>query len=365
MPPKSVSVASSTINVEDIDTLTSLYASGTLEATHGDFLYNSNKSINDKIRVIKADITSLKASAIVNAANESLRGGGGVDGAIHRKAGPELLKACRLLNGCETGSAKITEGFELLADYVIHAVGPIYDKDEKEWCQDMLESCYQTSLDLAVQHECTSIVFSALSTGIYGYPSDLAAKVACETVRKYAEGSRGLGSVKRVVFCNFAQKDVNAYDQILPIVFPPVNTGQGKADENKVENVTNETSKKPDSSNTMSVTQDEASAQQNARNKLFPPFNENLSTKDFREFEVEDLEKGFEEGSEGGAISDPLEDRLPNAPTTEPNSDNQGGPDKKKQKMSRDIESAPVDETAEVPIEVDVPEPEPVTNLKE
>jgi O-acetyl-ADP-ribose deacetylase len=174
-----------------------------------------SQSLNYKIGIIRGDITKLQVDAIVNAANKRLLGGGGVDGAIHRAAGPELLKECRTLGGCETGSAKITDAYELPCKKVIHAVGPVYDAWQKEEIAELLAGCYTTSLKLAVENECKSIAFSCLSTGIYGYPSLAAASVAIKAVKGFLEGESG-DQVDKVVFCTFEMKDVDAYNKLVP-----------------------------------------------------------------------------------------------------------------------------------------------------
>jgi len=156
---------------------------------------------NTVLDVVVADITTLDVGAIVNAANRSLLGGGGVDGAIHRAAGPELLAECETLGGCDTGSAKITRGYRLKARHVIHAVGPIWGGGNKG--EDaLLASCYRTALDLAAQHQLTSLAYPAISTGIYRFPADLAARIAVGTVAsEIAARPRGIA---RIVFCCFA-----------------------------------------------------------------------------------------------------------------------------------------------------------------
>jgi O-acetyl-ADP-ribose deacetylase (regulator of RNase III) len=156
-----------------------------------------------RLEVVVADITTLALDAIVNAANTSLLGGGGVDGAIHRAAGPELLKECRTLGGCETGSAKITRGYRLKARHVIHAVGPMWGSGRKRE-DDLLASCYRTSLALASQHGLASIAFPAISTGVYRFPPDRAARIAVGTVA--AEVAAAPGGVTHVVFCCFSEE---------------------------------------------------------------------------------------------------------------------------------------------------------------
>jgi O-acetyl-ADP-ribose deacetylase (regulator of RNase III) len=149
-----------------------------------------------------ADITTLAVDAIVNAANRTLLGGGGVDGAIHRAAGPQLLAECGTLGGCETGGAKITAGYRLKAKHVIHAVGPVWNGG-REGEDDLLASCYRTALALAAQNRLASIAFPAISTGVYRFPADLAARIAVGTV--VAEVANAPRGIKRVVFCCFGE----------------------------------------------------------------------------------------------------------------------------------------------------------------
>ncbi|MPM19733.1 O-acetyl-ADP-ribose deacetylase [bioreactor metagenome] len=163
------------------------------------------------LRLKKGDITRCEVDAIVNAANESLLGGGGVDGAIHRAAGPELLAACRLLNGCRTGEAKLTPGFRLKAAYVIHTVGPVWRGGTHDEA-DLLASCYQNSLELADANGIRTLAFPAISTGIYGYPLSQATKIAVGTIKTYLE-NHPQTSVTEITFVCFDDATLYAYGQ--------------------------------------------------------------------------------------------------------------------------------------------------------
>jgi len=165
----------------------------------------------DKFEIHRGDITKLTVDAVVNAANQSLLGGGGVDGAIHRAAGPELLEACRKLDGCKTGSAKITKGYNLPAKYVIHAVGPVWSGGKRRE-NELLKSAYWKSLELAMNKGCHSVAFPCISTGVYHYPKVDAAKIAMDTINEFIGR---FGQPEKIVFAVFGEEDHDIYKKLL------------------------------------------------------------------------------------------------------------------------------------------------------
>ena len=164
-----------------------------------------------RLEVIVADITTLSVDAIVNAANTSLLGGGGVDGAIHRAAGPDLVAECRVLHGCKTGDAKITKGYRLPAGHVIHTVGPVWNGGSLNE-DDLLASCYRRAIELCRKHELASVAFPAISTGIYRFPADRAAGIAVKTV---AEALPSAPSLTRVIFCCFSADSARLHEEAM------------------------------------------------------------------------------------------------------------------------------------------------------
>jgi O-acetyl-ADP-ribose deacetylase len=164
-------------------------------------------SLDSRVRLVRADLTTLEVDAIVNAANRSLLGGGGVDGAIHRAAGPDLLAACRPLGGCATGEAKLTPGFRLRARYVIHTVGPVWQGGQSGE-PEQLASCYRRCLEVARDEGLSEVAFPAISTGVYGFPLPLAARIAITTVADFLRGHR---LPARVVLCCFSEGDLAVY----------------------------------------------------------------------------------------------------------------------------------------------------------
>ncbi|XP_069036483.1 ADP-ribose glycohydrolase MACROD1 isoform X1 [Lepisosteus oculatus] len=185
----------------------------------GEVHFKSNESLNPKISLFRGDITKLEVDAVVNAANKTLLGGGGVDGAIHRGAGPLLKKECSTLGGCETGQAKLTGAYGLPCNYVIHTVGPIVQTGsvgDRE--RQALRNCYWSCLETARAQQLRTVAFPCISTGVYGYPPSEAADVALRTVREYLDthGSQ----LERIVFCVFLKSDEDIYQEKLPLYFP-------------------------------------------------------------------------------------------------------------------------------------------------
>lgn len=163
------------------------------------------------LEVVLGDITKLNVDAIVNAANTTLLGGGGVDGAIHRAAGPELLKECRALNGCETGDAKITRGYNLPAEFIIHTVGPVWNGGHRNE-PALLKNCYERSLQIAYDKKLKTVAFPCISTGVYRFPKKDAAQIACQAVKDF---TKNYPSFEKIIFVCFSQDDYDIYSKIL------------------------------------------------------------------------------------------------------------------------------------------------------
>ncbi len=164
-----------------------------------------------KIEIIKGDITKLRVDAIVNAANKTLLGGGGVDGAIHRAAGRELFEECKTLSGCETGQSKITKGYNLPSKFIIHTVGPVW-RGGKNNEEELLKSCYLTSLNLAIKNNIKTIAYPAISCGIYGFPIDKAAKIAFKTVKDFISQN---DRIEKIIFIDINDKVINEYKKLV------------------------------------------------------------------------------------------------------------------------------------------------------
>ncbi|KAJ3521496.1 hypothetical protein NM688_g9010 [Phlebia brevispora] len=207
------------VPLADIRTLRALYQAQVLIPADAAVLrHKSSGDLLDKVSLYQGDITKLEVDAIVNAANRSLLGGGGVDGAIHAAAGRGLLEECYSLNGCDTGDAKMTKGYNLPARHVIHAVGPIYSEPRAKQKSEQLASCYSRSLDIAAQHSLKSIAFPSISTGIYGYPIKDATHVAINEVRHFLDARSN--DLDRVIFVVWSDDDKEVYRDLLPLYFP-------------------------------------------------------------------------------------------------------------------------------------------------
>lgn len=218
------------LSVEDISPLSLLYERGDLSPAPIntpvpttvsfpliDSSITPSRAINNRVSLVRHDITKLALDAITNAAKRSLLGGGGIDGAIHNAAGRGLVNECRKLRGCETGYAKITGAYDLPCKNVIHTVGPVYDDENPVESEELLTSCYNEVLNLAVDNDCKTVALCGVSTGIYGYPHRKAAPVAMSTVRKFLESEKGQ-KLERVVFVTWIKPDVDSHHEFLPYV---------------------------------------------------------------------------------------------------------------------------------------------------
>ncbi|KAF5390147.1 hypothetical protein D9757_003760 [Collybiopsis confluens] len=224
----------SIIKYSDIRPISELYTSSVLKPGKTQ-RFKGDSTLLERVSLFQGDITKLQVDSIVNAANKSLLGGGGVDGAIHAAAGRKLLAECRTLNGCDTGFSKITGAYNLPSKRIIHTVGPVYSSPSVDIKVQQLTSCYQSSLDLAVKNELRHIAFPSISTGIYGYPIEDATHIALNVVRKHFEaesGTEGSGAFKldRVIFVVWSDKDKSVYESLIPEYFPPVEDSLSSAE---------------------------------------------------------------------------------------------------------------------------------------
>ncbi|KAI0279756.1 hypothetical protein BGY98DRAFT_967279 [Russula aff. rugulosa BPL654] len=210
----------SIVSLQQIPTLREFYQRSAIAAHHGTagekFPFSS--TLLDRVSVYRGDITHIQVDAIVNAANTGLLGGGGVDGAIHRAAGPKLLKECRTLGGCPTGEARVTAGYNLPAKHVIHAVGPVYHPQSTR-APLQLAGCYRISLQLAAEHGLKHIAFPSISTGVYSYPLESATHVALCEARKFLD-TEDAKEFERVIFTVFSEEDEAVYLRLVPQYFP-------------------------------------------------------------------------------------------------------------------------------------------------
>ncbi|PWN43438.1 A1pp-domain-containing protein [Ceraceosorus guamensis] len=204
------------VALQSIPTLSSLFKSGRATISRSITSASPSAASASKIRLYQGDITTLEVDSIVNAANHSLLGGGGVDGAIHRRAGEELLKECRGLNGCDTGDAKVTKAYDLPAMHIVHTVGPVFSKKNPEKSAKELRSAYRRSLEEASKlTDVKSIAFPSISTGVYGYPVEEATHIALSTVASYLNDSDD-SQLQNVVFCTFSAEDYDVYLRLAP-----------------------------------------------------------------------------------------------------------------------------------------------------
>ncbi|KFY59288.1 hypothetical protein V496_05738 [Pseudogymnoascus sp. VKM F-4515 (FW-2607)] len=311
--------------VSEIPTVAQLYQLKKLlpPGTESSASVTPSQALNNKVSIYRGNITKLQVDAIVNAANKFLAGGGGVDGAIHAAAGHGLLEECSTLDGCETGSAKITGAYELPCKRVIHAVGPVYSRSGPEKSAALLASCYTTSLQLAVDNDCKTIAFSGLSTGIYGYPSQDAASVATKAVRGFL-GSPAGDKIDRVIFCTFEMKDVNAYNDWIPWAFPPTEQDLKGGDEgNESEQIeTGDAAENPDAVEAKETTDDKEKVEGKDEAKK-PEAVESKETAD---------------GDVSGYLSGPhaTVDDLPEVPQAEPSVGDEPEPKRQKQQQPSD-----------------------------
>ncbi|PWN90525.1 A1pp-domain-containing protein [Acaromyces ingoldii] len=211
----------SKVGVSKIPTVAQLFKSGALKpAAPSSSSLPAYSHLSNRVALWQGDITKLEVDGIVNAANESLLGGGGVDGAIHRAAGPELVKECRTLNGCKTGDAKVTKGYKLPAKHVVHTVGPIYSRSNAGTSRSKLQSAYRRSLEAATEADIKTIAFPSISTGVYGYPIEEATNVSLEVTGEYLADKES-SQLELVVFCVFGDADKHVYEQVIPKHFSP------------------------------------------------------------------------------------------------------------------------------------------------
>ncbi|KAK8060855.1 macro domain-containing protein [Apiospora saccharicola] len=307
------------ISAADIPSLSLLYKLKKLDKAQTTPVAGATPKHNDRIALIRGDITTLRVDAIVNAANKSLLGGGGVDGAIHRAAGRALKDECRELGGCETGNSKITDAYNLPCKKVIHTVGPIYDDVHPERSEAALRGCYRSSLELAVEHGLKTIAFSGISTGIYGYPSLDACRVACDTVKTFLDKNEE--KLDKVIFVTFEVKDVRSYDSTLPLYFPPdteTSVDQEKAAEDQAAEAKATASKLPDVPNSEPVKADTDPEHSLKKQKI----------SDDKEEASDDKEKVEEEQV---AEAEAVASKLPDVPTTDPAEADTDSAQKKKQ----------------------------------